>query len=76
VLQMNDPREDLTSRETEVLRALAFGRSNKEIANELCISEETVKTHVGRLFSKLGIENRAQAVVQALKRRVVAIEEL
>jgi two-component system, NarL family, response regulator LiaR len=73
VLQMND---ELTSRETEVLRALAFGRSNKEIANELFISEETVKTHVGRLFSKLGIENRAQAVVQALKRRVVAIDDL
>lgn len=76
VLQMNDPRDELTSRETEVLRGLAYGRSNKEIAAELFISEETVKTHVGRLFSKLGIENRAQAVVQALKRRVVAIDDL
>jgi len=76
VLQMNDPRDELTTRETEVLRALAFGRSNKEIATELFISEETVKTHVGRLFSKLGIENRAQAVVQALKRRIVAIDDL
>jgi two-component system, NarL family, response regulator LiaR len=76
VLQMNDVRDELTLRESEVLRALAFGRSNKEIAAALFISEETVKTHIGRLFSKLGIENRAQAVAQALKRRVVAIEEL
>jgi NarL family two-component system response regulator LiaR len=76
ILKGGEPRDELTARESEVLRALAFGRSNKEIANSLSISEETVKTHVGRLFSKLGIENRAQAVVQALKRQVVAIEEL
>jgi NarL family two-component system response regulator LiaR len=76
ILRGTEPRDELTLRESEVLRALAFGRSNKEIANSLSISEETVKTHVGRLFSKLGIENRAQAVVQALKRQVVAIEEL
>jgi len=76
VVRMNHVREELTAREGEVLRALSFGHSNKEIASMLLISEETVKTHVGRLFSKLGIENRAQAVVQALKRRVVSIEEL
>lgn len=76
ILKGGEPRDELTARESEVLRALAFGRSNKEIANSLSISEETVKTHVGRLFSKLGIENRAQAVVQALKRQLVAIEEL
>jgi DNA-binding NarL/FixJ family response regulator len=68
--------DNLTAREVEVLRRLALGLSNKEIASALSISEETVKSHVGHLFSKLQVENRAQAVVQALKRRVIALEEL
>jgi DNA-binding NarL/FixJ family response regulator len=42
----------------------------------LCVSEETVKTHVGHILGKLGVENRAQAVVQALKRGLVSLEEL
>jgi DNA-binding NarL/FixJ family response regulator len=68
--------DDLTPRETEVLRQIAFGRSNKEIADALEIGDETVKTHVGNVFAKLEVENRAQAVVQALKRGVVSLEEL
>jgi DNA-binding NarL/FixJ family response regulator len=68
--------DDLTPRETEVLRHIALGRSNKEIANVLAIGDETVKTHVGNVFAKLQVENRAQAVVQALKRGLVALEEL
>jgi NarL family two-component system response regulator LiaR len=67
---------DLTPRETEVLRQIAFGRSNKEIADALEIGDETVKTHVGNVFSKLNVENRAQAVVQGLKRGLVSLEEL
>jgi two-component system, NarL family, response regulator LiaR len=70
------PHDDLTAREVEVLRQLALGRSNKEIAGALAISDETVKTHVGNVLSKLGVENRAQAIVQALKRGLVALEEL
>jgi two-component system, NarL family, response regulator LiaR len=68
--------EDLTPRETEILRQLALGRSNKEIADALSIGDETVKTHVGNVFAKLEVENRAQAVVQALKRGLIALEEL
>jgi NarL family two-component system response regulator LiaR len=68
--------EELSPRETDVLRRLTFGRSNKEIAHELGIAEETVKTHVGRLLAKLNLENRTQAVVYALKHGIVALEEL
>ena len=70
------PADDLTPRETEVLRHLALGRSNKDIARTLGISDETVKTHVGHLLSKLQVENRAQAIVQALKHGLVSLEEL
>jgi NarL family two-component system response regulator LiaR len=68
--------DDLTVREVEVLRRLALGRSNKEIANELFVGEDTVKTHVSHVFAKLHVENRSQAVVQALKRGLVSLEEL
>jgi two-component system, NarL family, response regulator LiaR len=70
-----DP-DDLSPRELEVLRRLALGHSNKEIGAELFISEETVKTHVGKVLAKLQVENRAQAIVQALKRGLVSVEEL
>jgi len=70
-----DP-DDLTPRELEVLRRLALGRTNKEIASELFISEETVKTHIGKVLAKLDVENRAQAIVAALKRGLVTLEEL
>jgi len=68
--------EALTNRERDVLRHLALGLSNKDIAASLSVSEETVKTHVGHLLGKLGVENRAQAIVQALKRGLVSFEEL
>jgi NarL family two-component system response regulator LiaR len=76
ILQSTVPHEDLTPREIGVLRQLALGLSNKEIADALSISDETVKTHVGNVFSKLRVENRAQAIVQALKRGLVSLEEL
>lgn len=66
----------LTPREHEVLRRLVQGGSNKDIADALCISEETVKTHVARVLAKLQVENRTQAIVQALKRGLVSLEEL
>ena len=68
--------DELTSREIDVLRQVAFGHSNKEIAAALDISEETVKTHMGHLLSKLQVENRGQATVQALKRGLVAFEDI
>jgi DNA-binding NarL/FixJ family response regulator len=67
--------DDLTPRETEVLRHLAHGLSNREIAAALDIGDETVKTHVANLLAKLGVENRAQATVQAIKRGLVALDE-
>ena len=74
--RLTAPVEDLTPREIEVVRLLAAGRSNKEIADALSIGEETVKTHVGRVLAKLHADNRAQAVTQALKRGLVTLEEL
>jgi two-component system, NarL family, response regulator LiaR len=66
----------LTSREVEVLRQVALGLSNKEIAAALGVSEETIKTHVTHLLTKLEVDNRAQATVQALKRGFVTLDEL
>jgi DNA-binding NarL/FixJ family response regulator len=68
--------DDLTPRERDVLRHMALGRSNKDIAIELEIGEETVKTHVRHVLAKLGAENRAQAAVRALARGVVSPEDL
>jgi DNA-binding CsgD family transcriptional regulator len=60
----------------EVLRELVFGRTNREIATRLFISEETVKSHVGHLLTKLQLQNRGQLVAHALKCGWVNIEEL
>lgn len=74
-LQAGVPADMLTGREIEVLRHLALGLSNKDIAAALAVGEETVKTHVTHVLSKLHVENRAQAIVQALKRGLVSLDE-
>ena len=68
--------DQLTPREAEVLRHLALGESNRVIAAALNVSDETVKSHVANVLSKLQVENRAQAAVQALKRGLVSIGDL
>jgi DNA-binding NarL/FixJ family response regulator len=67
----SDPPERLTRREREVLELIARGRSNKRIAFELGISEKTVKTHVGHLFAKLGVADRTQAALYAVRAGLV-----
>ena len=67
---------DLTEREMTVLRLLAHGRTNREIATELNVSDETVKTHVGNILSKLQMAQRTQAVVVALKQGLISLDEI
>ena len=70
--RMNAPA--LTERETEVLRLIVGGNSNKEIAAALFISEATVKTHINSLLSKLGVTDRTQAATTALQRGIVHLD--
>lgn len=66
----------LTEREQEVLRQLALGRTNPEIAAALVVSEETVKTHVGNILTKLQLAHRTQAVIYALKKGMISLDEI
>jgi DNA-binding NarL/FixJ family response regulator len=66
--------EALSEREVEVLRGIARGLGNKEIGEELGISESTVKGHVNRLLAKLGVTDRTKALVLALRRRLVQLD--
>jgi two-component system, NarL family, response regulator LiaR len=64
--------EALTERETEVLRLLAQGQSNKQIARRLSNTEQTIKSHVSRILSKLGVESRTQATLYAIRTGLVS----
>jgi len=68
--------ESLTERETDVLKLLAHGRANKEIARDLSIGEKTVKTHVSNILAKLGVQSRTQAALHAVRIGLVPAEEL
>jgi DNA-binding NarL/FixJ family response regulator len=68
--------EDLTPRESQVLEQIVAGKSNKDIATELTITEATVKTHINTLLGKLGVEDRTQAATAAIRRGIVPFESL
>ena len=73
-LTMRSQREQLTERERDVLESLIKGRSNKEIASGLCISEETVKSHLKMLFAKLRVHDRTGAAVEAIRHGIVHLK--
>ncbi|MEV4159479.1 response regulator transcription factor [Nonomuraea dietziae] len=67
MLTAEAPPVPLTDREREVLRLIAAGRSNKEIARDLSVAEKTVKTHVSNVLMKLGVQDRTQAALYAVR---------
>ncbi|WP_096438393.1 response regulator [Alteribacter populi] len=73
----DDKKENnqLTDREKEVLDCLVKGYSNKEIAEELYISDKTVKIHVSKIFKKLRVKSRSQAVIHAIQHQLVSLSE-
>ena len=71
-----DSPEALTEREVDVLRLLAQGQANKQIARSLRIGEKTVKTHVSNILAKLGVPSRTQAALYAVRIGLVAADEL
>ena len=65
------PAVSLSMREMQVLTGTSQGKSNAQIGRELYLSEDTIKTHARRLFRKLGVNDRAQAVASGFRRRLV-----
>ena len=68
--------EALSDRETEVLRLLARGKANRQIASELHVEEQTVKAHVSSILRNLGVRSRTQAALHAVRTGLVSVEEL
>ena len=71
---MKDRTNELTRREIEVLRMIAAGSSNKEIASVLNISERTVKNHISNIFKKIDVSDRTQAAVFAIKNDIIKLK--
>ena len=71
--QNREEGKAITSREMDILKLLARGLSNKEIASELSISEKTVKNHITSIFRKIKVEDRTQAVLYAVKHHLVEL---
>ena len=71
---MKDRTNELTRREIEVLRMIAAGSSNKEIASVLNISERTVKNHISNIFKKIDVSDRTQAAVFAIKNDIITLK--
>jgi two-component system, NarL family, response regulator LiaR len=71
-----EPTETLTDREAAILRLVARGRANKEIAHNLTIAEKTVKSHVSSILAKLGLQSRTQAALYAVRIGLVTIDQI
>jgi two-component system, NarL family, response regulator LiaR len=74
-IRVPDNPETLTDRETEVLRLLAMGKSNREISADMVLGETTVKTHVSNILTKLGVTSRTQAALFAIGIGLVTVEK-
>ena len=74
ILGENFGQEELTKTERKILQAIVAGKANKEIAYDLSVSENTVKTHVKNVFEKLGVSDRTSAATQAIRRGLVRID--
>ncbi len=70
-----EPEEELSEREHEVLRLLTQGKTDQQIAGQLVLTDVTVRTHISRILSKLGLKNRVQAVLYGLRSGIVSLEE-
>ncbi|HZO76206.1 MAG TPA: response regulator transcription factor [Ktedonobacteraceae bacterium] len=70
------PEVALSEREQDVLRQLALGHTNREIAETMMVSPETVKTHVGNILAKLHLAHRTQAVIYALKHGIISLDDI
>lgn len=70
------PEVALSDREQEVLRQLALGLTNREIAEAMTVSPETIKTHVGNILTKLHLAHRTQAVIYALKYGIISLDDI
>jgi len=75
-VQPESSLDGLTERELDVLRLLAHGRNNQEIADALVVSLPTVRSHVNHILSKLRLENRSQAILYALRHGVISLDDL
>jgi NarL family two-component system response regulator LiaR len=73
--QVDDDQQLLTDRELEVLKLAARGKTNRDIATELCLSARTVQTHLSTVFAKMQVGSRTEAVVQALQRGWLTLED-
>jgi DNA-binding NarL/FixJ family response regulator len=74
--ERNAPSKDrLSQRETQILRLMTQGKLDHEIAEELVLTEVTIRTHISRILAKLGLENRVQAALYGLRSGLVSISE-
>jgi DNA-binding NarL/FixJ family response regulator len=67
--------EELSERETEVLRLLTLGKTDQEIAQQLVLTDVTIRTHISRILTKLGLKNRVQAALYGIRSGIVSLDE-